>query len=122
MQAYNLLITFTSPSLVLLLGPLLGLGLVLVLVLGQLLMVLFSSSSTNSMPLAPDRLPSSVHTTPRPPAGVVTGLSVQAHKRARSESRMPCMASTILSPRTGRNLYPWPLPPVAMKRDLISGW
>ena len=81
-----------------------------------------ASSSFKFEFLAPDRLPSpSKRSSPsEPTAGFVTVLHV--HRSRNSGSRVPSSASTILSPRTGKNLYPCPLPPVARKRPSHSGW
>lgn len=79
--------------------------------------LVLASSSASIIPLRPDRLPSFVSTV------LELGRSRgHAHSCCSSGSRLPSSASTILSPRTGKNLYAWPLPPVARKRFGWSGW
>lgn len=80
------------------------------------LVFVFASSSFNINPFGPDLLPSSV------PSKSPSAEAGHAHSSRSSGSRVPSSASTILSPNTGKNLYPWPLPPVARKRLGWSGW
>lgn len=87
---------------------------------GIVYLVLFSSSS-NIIPLRPDRLPSShpeKRCSSQPISFFNSSSLLQRHIYFNSGSSVPSIAAAILSPITGKNLNPWPEPPVAMKRDL----
>lgn len=86
----------------------------------SLLTTLFlANSSFNTIPLGPDRLPSSVQTTEViSPSAPTIGRSDHVHSRFKSSSNFPSSASTTFSPMTGRNLKAWPLPPVARKSEV----
>lgn len=75
---------------------------------------LLANSSCKFEFLTPDRLPSpSKHSSG---STVVASTSAQVHNCRNSGSSLYSIASTTLSPITGKNLYACPLPPVARKR------
>ena len=89
----------------------------------------FASSSLNTIPLGPPRLPSShsINCIGSPSCSPNRTLYFarnssscgQRHSSAYSDARFRSAASTMYLPRMGKNLKPWPEPPVAIRRDLF---